>query len=442
MSETRYIAVFEIASSKIKGAVASVDSVTGKMSVIAIEEERANDIVHYGCVRKPADVYSHITSIRRKLEENPKIAPNKIKTALISLSGHTLRSTVKSAEKKFAEETKVTEEIIRDIRREIGEEGVKEKEVVKVLLRDFVVDGTLQQNPVGVFCRTISASMNVLYSNPQLKINLSRVFENQPSDEENVLQVQKYPILPIALASHVLTDEEKKLGCMLVDFGAETTTVSIYKNERLRYLVTLPLGSRNITRDIMILRSCLESTAEDLKKAVGNIDPEQKASNSENEEVNNYIYARASEIVANINEQLSYAGLNAEELPCGIIITGGGAKLVGFNSLLSQQTGMKIRTAEPAADIEICDKTVRPSDQVDIIALLAHAEKLKAKTNMLAVPEEKPADDQNDKSRIGEEEKVPLDEEEEERPEKPRNSTTKSLLEKLKDLLSENDSED
>ena len=88
MSETRYIAAFEIASSKIKGAVASVDSVTGKMSVIAIEEERANDIVHYGCVRKPADVYSHIVSIRRKLEENPKIAPNKLNGTYFALRTH------------------------------------------------------------------------------------------------------------------------------------------------------------------------------------------------------------------------------------------------------------------------------------------------------------------------------------------------------------------
>ena len=146
--------------------------------------------------------------------------------------------------------------------------------------------------------------------------------------------------------------------------------------------------------------------------------------------------------MANINEQLTYAGLKAEDLPCGIIIAGGGSKLVGFNSLLSQQTGLKIRTAEPAADIEICDKTLRPSDHVDIIALLAHAEKLKVKTSMLAVPEEKPAEEQNDKSRIGEEENVTLDEEEDEKPDKPRKANTRSILDRLKDLLSDNDPED
>ena len=33
----------------------------------------------------------------------------------------------------------------------------------------------------------------------------------------------------------ILTPEEKRLGCMLVDMGAETTTVSIYKEGHLVY---------------------------------------------------------------------------------------------------------------------------------------------------------------------------------------------------------------
>lgn len=62
-----------------------------------------------------------------------------------------------------------------------------------------------------------------------------------------------------AIADLVLTSDEKKLGCMLVDFGAETTTVSMYKNGTLRYFETLPLGSRNITRDIMSLNHTEEN---------------------------------------------------------------------------------------------------------------------------------------------------------------------------------------
>jgi cell division protein FtsA len=58
---------------------------------------------------------------------------------------------------------------------------------------------------------------------------------------------------PLAVAKHVLSYDERQLGCMLVDLGAETTTVSIYKNDALIHIATLPFGGRNITRDIMSL---------------------------------------------------------------------------------------------------------------------------------------------------------------------------------------------
>lgn len=436
----RYIAAFEIASSKIKGAVATVDSDSGRLSVLAVEEERATDLVHYGCVRKPAEVFSHVESVRKKLEAHPAVAPRKIEKAVVSLGGHTLMSTVKSTEMTFPEDTVITDDIIRELKRRIGEQGVENREVVKVLPRDYTVNGFSQQSPLGMFCRSISANLNVVYCSNQLKINLNRVFETQSVNSANI-QVLKYPVRPLAIANIVLSNEDKQLGCMLVDFGAETTTVSIYKGSTLRYLVTLPFGSRNITRDIMNIRSCLENVAENLKCTLGNIDPEQKSANPDTKEINNFIEARASEIIANINEQLNYAGIKPEELPRGIIITGGGAKLPGFNTLLSQQTDLKIRTAVPDYKINICDGSLRPSDEVDVIALLAHAASLRDKTDMLSMPKiEKPVTDDN-VSRIGEENDEPLDEGEE-KPKPASKPKSMSILDKLKNLLSDNDNDD
>lgn len=123
--------------------------------------------------------------------------------------------------------------------------------------------------------------------------------------------------------------------------------MSIYKSGSLLYLATIPLGSRNITRDITSL-SYLEERAEDLKKAVGNANPDNNESIGAFEgidasEINAYIQARAGEIVANIAEQISYAGLQPSDLPGGIIIVGGGARLKGFNELLASESGLKVR---------------------------------------------------------------------------------------------------
>jgi cell division protein FtsA len=67
----------------------------------------------------------------------------------------------------------------------------------------------------------------------------------------------------------ILTDTEKRTGCALVDFGADTTTIAVYKNNILRYLSVLPLGGNNITRDICALQ-LEEDEAENLKVKYGN----------------------------------------------------------------------------------------------------------------------------------------------------------------------------
>lgn len=161
---------------------------------------------------------------------------------------------------------------------------------------------------------------------------------------------------------------------MLVDFGAETTTVSIYKNGALQYLVTLPMGSRNITIDITSLNH-LEEQAEVLKTNGGNAMPgadnaPYTAYGHDFTEINNYISARAGEIIANIMEQMSIAGFAAENLPGGIIIVGQGAKLNGFTRRLENMSRMKVRVGMPSSRIRIADSHIAPADSVDVIALL------------------------------------------------------------------------
>ena len=47
------------------------------------------------------------------------------------------------------------------------------------------------------------------------------------------VEVADYFISPIITANSVLTGSDRRLGCVLVDLGADTTLVSIYKNGSL-----------------------------------------------------------------------------------------------------------------------------------------------------------------------------------------------------------------
>ena len=172
---------------------------------------------------------------------------------------------------------------------------------------------------------------------------------------------------------------------MLVDLGSETTTVAIYKDGVLVHLAVLPMGSRNITRDITSL-NYLEERAEELKIAFGNAVPgaEQHslrpADSTDMTAVNNYISARASEILLNVAEQIKYAGLTPDKLPDGIILVGRGSRLAGLNTRLEQiLPGMKVRMGHPDNNVHILDGRIQSSDAVDVIAILSEAARTGAK---------------------------------------------------------------
>src|SRR3989344_869413 len=66
----------------------------------------------------------------------------------------------------------------------------------------------------------------------------------------------------------VVTDTEKELGVILVDFGGGTTDVCIFVEGAPAYCSVLPIGARNVTNDLAIgMRISLDS-AEKIKLAL------------------------------------------------------------------------------------------------------------------------------------------------------------------------------
>ena len=145
-------------------------------------------------------------------------------------------------------------------------------------------------------------------------------------------------------------------------------------------MFVMPIGSRNITRDITSLK-VLEETAEQIKRSIGNAMSNADANKLSIEgisgtEVSNYIMARSGEIVANIIEQLQHAGLTVADIPAGIVVIGGGAKLNGFVELIAQQTNAKVRKGAPNSDVKILESAANNLEYATIVSILAKAAEL------------------------------------------------------------------
>ena len=218
--------------------------------------------------------------------------------------------------------------------------------------------------------------MCVLSCAPVIKRMIRRVIF-----EKVGLEINGYVARPLAEGALALTDEERRMGAMLVDLGAETTSVTIYKNGAPVYVATLPLGSRNITLDITHALNHIEERAEEIKKVSGNALGAESgrrtgADGIDYSEVNNYVHARAAEIITNILKQIEYAGMRTTDLPGGIVLIGGGSRLRGFNELLTQMSKMKVRMGTTQSAVRISDSAVNAADNIDVISTLVAAAQL------------------------------------------------------------------
>lgn len=367
--EARTVVAIEIASSKIKGAVGSVGS-DGHLAVLAVEEVPAVNNVRYGRVQNIREVSEAISDIIRRLEGAPAVAPRKIRAVSLSVGGRSITAVPTTAALRFPRECEVTESHVQRLIYEATHDYVGDHCIVDTLPKILFVNNTSTKKAVGTFAETLRGEFMMVTCAKETRQNLERLkFENL--DAESIY----YQLRPTALADFVLTPDEREVGCALVDFGAETSTVSVYRDGALCFLSTLPMGSRLITLDIMAGLGVTEEAAENYKVNLASLADEAGVHiNANINEISSYARVRAGEIAANILHQLDLSGYS--ENISKIVLTGGGAKLPDFATMLGQQAKLPVRVTEMPADVTFRVPGRNNPDNIDVIALLWAARRL------------------------------------------------------------------
>ena len=366
MEKNQYIVALEIGSSKIIGAIAEKSS-AGYLSVRHLQEEKHLNSVRYGIVQNVENIKSSINRILKNLEG---MVDGRITQVYMGVSGRSLHSSVSEVNRSVGSTEPITRELIDRIIHDATSTPIRNHDTVDIVPRAFYVDKVETTNPVGQFGSSIKIKVNLIVAKPALKLNLNRLMTFG-------VPAKDYIVTPLAVAEQILSDSDRELGCMLVDMGAETTTVTIYKNGSLIYLNTLPLGGRNLTRDVMNGLSVLEETAENVKKNINNpLDP-SNVSNVVIEGVSapeaaNYIAARTGEIIANINQQLADAGVSSDGIQ-SIILIGGGAHLGGLQQKLEETIKIKVRMGQNPPTLNILNSEINRMEYIEVFSLLAKA---------------------------------------------------------------------
>ncbi len=365
----RYIAALEISSSKIIGAVGRMTP-AGKLDVLAVQQEQCSDCVRYGIVQNVEEAYARIARVIANLEQDKAVTPNRISGVFIGLSGRSLHAIEANVELNLGEETVIGPDTVARLRSQAESRAIDSSlSVIDAVPRLFTIGNTKTAEPVGNLGSSIKATYDLIVCRAQLKKNIERI------DLEKRLDIKTfgYIVTPLAAGSLIPSTEEKRRGCMLVDIGAETTSVIIYKDGNLRYFNTIPLGSRCITHDITST-GMFEENAETYKIQSGNAMPPETAANLrihdiDTKEINKCIVARAEEIAINILEQANYAGIKDSDLPGGIILIGGGSLLNNFCELIQDISKLPVRRGQLPSSVETSGKSP-DFNALEVIAVL------------------------------------------------------------------------
>lgn len=335
MENDKTIVAIELGSSKISGVAGQIQY-DGSLRVMAYASVPSSSCIRHGAVYNLDKTANAIAEVVERLNT---ILSTKIEKVYVGYNAKGLKSVIGRVEHRFDEETVVNQEVLDDMFQQCSE--IEYDGYVNLFQesQEYVVDnkrGT-ETDPMGVACRSLEGNYLNILLKKQVADYIAQCFM-----AAQVEIIDGY-VAPMVQADAVLTDDDRQQGCALVDYGADTTTVSVYKNGLLRFLRVIPLGSALITRDLSAILKIEMEQAEQLKCTYGLCNLIGSQDNRETivindrklslNEIGEIIEARNEEIIRNVINQIKASGYS-EVLYAGMVLTGGGSQLRQLDHVL------------------------------------------------------------------------------------------------------------
>ncbi len=319
-----YIVGIDVGSSKVSGAVGKLDK-QGKLQILAVASEICTGIKKTLVI----DIDAVSKAISGCVEQLERIIGEEIKHVYISLPGGICDLINNIGVIAISSKDHEIDE--NDINR--VQESAKiisiasEKIIIGLIPQQYIIDGTnVVKDPLGMSGTRLELKAQVITAQANLVSNLFKCVTKAG------LALEGITLQPIAEAQVVLKNEERKAGAAIIDIGADTMELSIFKDGDLRYNEIVPFGGNSITKDISLCLKISYEEAEEMKLKYGSYKMSEQGQNekiklADNSEV---AYNQLRDIIEARIEELLYiarAKLAEEEFWGGVsnvVITGGG----------------------------------------------------------------------------------------------------------------------
>jgi cell division protein FtsA len=358
---SRVFGAVNIGSFRVSAMIAGI-SETGEMIVLG-SGHRAAQGIKRGFV---TDMQAATYAVRDAVERAERMANTAIGSVWIGTSGAGLASQVAQVEIDIGGR-RIEEDDIEHLL--VAAQGVIQPDGRMVLHAQpahYTLDGADGvADPKGLHAERLGVDIHVMLADGAPVRNITEAVQNAH------LQVEAVVASPIAAGFACLSAEERDLGVALVEFGAEVTNVSVYAAGMLLGLVTIPMGSGDVTDAIASAFGIRRFQAERLKcvhgsaiaspadhremipvnapgdEATGPLarhaDDKNRIPRAELISVITGQLGRLTEEVSRALKALGFTGQRGQQ----VVLTGGGAELAGLADYAQAALGKPVRIGRP-----------------------------------------------------------------------------------------------
>jgi cell division protein FtsA len=361
----KYLVGLDIGSTKTSVLIAEIEGELVKFLALGAAESKG---LRKGLI---VNLDSAVSSIRRAVEEAEGVANVPVEEALIGVAGGHVRGVNSRGGITLGQRPRDIER--DDVRRAVDAARnitlPEDREVLHVLPHEFIVDAQDGiRDAVGMVGQRLEVNVHLVTSSVAATQNLVTA-----ANKAGIL-ISDTVLEPLASAESCLTQDERDLGCCLLDIGGGTTELIVFGGGVVRHSSAVGIGGDHFTNDLAVgLRTPIPE-AERIKRrhgcaasaymkqdgaieiaSVGDRPPRTVFAHM----LTDIIEPRAMELLSLIRDDLQRAGLDGQ-IPAGFILAGGGARLHGLDELAEHSFRLPVRVAEPKGLADLPDQVAQP----------------------------------------------------------------------------------
>ena len=361
----KYLVGLDIGSTKTSVLIAEVEGELVKFLALGAAESKG---LRKGLI---VNLDSTVSSIRRAVEEAESVANVPVEEALIGVAGGHVRGVNSCGGITLGQRPRDIER--EDVRRAVDAARnislPDDREVLHVLPHEFMVDAQDGiRDAVGMVGQRLEVNVHLVTSSVAATQNLVTA-----ANKAGIL-ISDTVLEPLASAESCLTQDERDLGCCLLDIGGGTTELIVFGGGVVRHTSAVAIGGDHFTNDLAVGLRTPTPEAERIKRrhgcaasafmkedgaieiaSVGDRPPRTIFAHM----LTDIIEPRAMELLSLIRDDLQRAGLDGQ-IPAGFVLAGGGARLRALEELAEESFRLPMRVAEPKGLADLPEQVAQP----------------------------------------------------------------------------------